>query len=116
MTIQILRLKDGADVICSTESAGPGFVELTFPMEFHMVNENLVLQHWLPLAAMKGNSVKMPRDEIVCYMEPNENFEKYYCTAVQKVTSALEEENFEKEEEMLAAIEELENIKGISIH
>jgi len=116
MTIQILRLKDGSDVICSTESVQAGMIELTFPMEFQLVNQNLVLQHWLPLAAMKGNSVKIPREEIFCYMEPNENFQEYYMSAVQKVTAALDEGLEEEEEEMLAAIEELETKKGISIH
>jgi len=116
MTIQILRLKDGADVICSTENTSPGMIELTLPMEFRLVNQNLVLQHWLPLAAMKGNSVKIPREEVFCYMEPNENFQEYYMTAVKKVTAALDEGLEEEEEEMLAAMEELENIKGLEIH
>jgi len=116
MTIQILRLKDGADVICTTESVQAGMIELTLPMEFQMVNQNLVLQHWLPLAAMKGNSVKIPREEIFCYMEPNENFAEYYMTAVQKVTAALEEGLEDDQEEMLEAMEELEKTKGLSIH
>jgi hypothetical protein len=114
MTIQILRLKDGADVISETENHRD-MIELIMPMEFTLVNQNLVLQHWLPLAAMKGNSVKLPREEIVCFMEPNEHFEKYYLTAVQKVSAVLDEE-FEEEEELLAAMDELENSKGISIH
>lgn len=114
MTIQILRLKDGADVISETENHRD-MIELIMPMEFSLVNQNLVLQHWLPLAAMKGNSVKLPREEIVCYMEPNDNFQEYYITAVKKVSDALEEE-YEGEEELLAAMDELENSKGISIH
>lgn len=117
MAVQILRLKDGSDVICDTESVHAGMVQLTFPMEFRMVNQNLVLQHWLPLAAMKGNSVKIPREEIVCYMEPNEAFEEYYNTAVNKVSAALDEEyEMNEEEEMLEALQELESSKGISIH
>jgi len=116
MTIQILRLKDGSDVICSTESISSGMIEITFPMEFRLVNENLVLQHWLPLAAMKGNSVKIPREEVFCSMEPNDNFAQYYLTAVQKVSSALEEGMDEEEEEMLEAMEELVSTKGLSIH
>ena len=113
MTVQILRPKDGSDVISITENIN-GMVELQYPMIFQLVNQNLVLQHWLPLGAMKGNSVKIPRDEIICYMEPNENFQEYYATAVNKVEKALEEPD--DMEDMVEAMEELENTKGILIH
>lgn len=116
MTVQIVRLKDGSDVISYVEKYND-MVELEMPMMFQMVNQNLVLQHWLPLAAMKGNSVKIPRDEIVCYMEPNDAFQEYYNTAVHKVNSALENEGeYTEDEELINAMEELENTKGISIH
>jgi MinD-like ATPase involved in chromosome partitioning or flagellar assembly len=116
MTIQILRLKDGSDVICNTESISPGILELQMPMMFSMVNQNLVLQHWLPLAAMKGNSVKIPREEIVCYMEPNDEFSEYYNTAVNKLNKALEPDTEEEIGDIIDAMDELENTKGISIH
>lgn len=114
MTVQILRLKDGSDVICNTESNN-GMIELQFPMMFMLSNQRLVLQHWLPLAAMKGNSVKIPREEVFCYMEPNEAFIEYYNTAVGKVTAALDGE-MDIEEELLDAMDELENSKNLSIH
>lgn len=116
MTIQILRLKDGSDVICNTESISPGMIELKMPMMFNMVNQNLVLQHWLPLAAMKGDSVKISREEIVCYMEPNDAFQEYYASAVHKINTALESDSEEDIEDMAAAMEELESSKGILIH
>ena len=76
MIVQILRLKDGSDVICNMESVAPGIIELQLPMMFQLVNQNLVLQHWLPLAVMKGNSVMISVDEVICIMEPNEDFKE----------------------------------------
>jgi hypothetical protein len=115
MTVQIVRLKDGSDVICHTEK-NMDMVELDYPMMFSIVNQNLVLQHWLPLSVMKGTSVKIPRDEIVCFMDPNENFEEYYNTAVQKISSVMDNEDEEELQDMMEALDELEHKKGISIH
>ena len=115
MTVQIVRLKDGSDVICSMERTMDTF-ELDYPMMFSVVNQNLVLQHWLPLSVMKGTSVKIPRDEIVCIMQPNENFEEYYMTAVKKISSVLNNENEEELNDVMEALDELEHKKGISIH
>ena len=115
MTIQIVRLKDGSDVICSMQKFSD-MVELDYPMMFSLVNQNLVLQHWLPLGVMKGTSVKIPREEIVCTMEPNENFEEYYMTAVQKISNVVSNDDEEDLQDVMEAMDELENKKGISIH
>ena len=39
MTIQIVRLKDGSDVICSMQKFSD-MVELDYPMMFSLVNQN----------------------------------------------------------------------------
>ena len=115
MTVQIVRLKDGSDVICYTEKEN-NTVELDYPMMFSVVNSNLVLQHWLPLSVMKGTSVKIPLEEVVCFMDPNENFEDYYVTAVKKINSVMDSNNDDIKEEMMEALNELETSKGIKIH
>ena len=67
---------------------------------------------------MEGNSVMIPRDEILCVMEPNDNFRDYYETTINKINGVLEQtkNNEEDTEEMIDAMEELENSKGLSIH
>ena len=120
MTVQIVRLKDGSDVISQvyvfgTDSVFSGSVELQYPMMFSVINQNLVLEHWLPLAVMKEKSVMIPREEVLCFMEPNDNFEDYYKSAVRKVTSVINKKETEVEE-MMEALDELENTKGIKIH
>jgi hypothetical protein len=115
MTVQILRLKDGCDVICSVQKFND-VVEVDYPMLFSLVNQNLVLEHWLPLAVMKGTSVKIPRDEVLCFIEPNENFIDYYNIAVKKVSSVVDNDNEEELDQMMEALDELKNTKGLSIH
>ena len=117
MTVQIVRLRDGFDVVTQLEYKEDE-VEFTNPMAFEIRNTALVLQHWLPLAVMEGNSVMIPRDEILCVMDPNENFRDYYENTINKMNSALKEtrDNEDNMEEMVEAMEELENSKGLSIH
>ena len=118
MTIRIVRLKDGSDVISDVyvyKEESENIVELNYPMMFSVVNQNLVMQHWLPIAVMKGCSVKISREEVICFMEPNENFEEYYTLAVSKVSS-IKDKSEEEMDELMEAFDELENTKGIPIH
>ena len=116
MAIQILRLKDGSDIICNTYIREPETVEVDYPMMFDMVNQRLVLQHWLPMAAMKGTSVTIRLNEIVCIMEPTDDFAEYYETAVNKLNSVVETQQEDGFNDIINAMDELENIKGTSIH
>ena len=65
---------------------------------------------------MKGTSVKIPRDEIICFMDPNESFEEYYNKAVSKLSSVMDNDNEEELNDVMEAMDELEHKKGISIH
>jgi hypothetical protein len=114
--IQILRLKDGSDIICDTNITDTETVNLHYPMMFDMTNQRLVLQHWLPLAAMKGTSVSIRITEIVCIMEPTDDFAQYYETAVNKLNSVGEPNEDEDYNDIMEALNELESSKGISIH
>ena len=114
MIVQIVRFKDGLDIITEIDYSDES-VELSNPMMFSIKNGNLMLQHWLPLAVMKEKSVMIPREEVLCFMEPNDNFEDYYKSAVRKVTSVINKKETEVEE-MMEALDELENTKGIKIH
>ena len=116
MTIQILRLKDGCDIICNTQNISGGMIELEMPMAFELIDQRLILQHWLPLAAIKGTSVSLRLTEIVCVMEPNDEFAEYYETAVNKLNSVVEPNEEEEFNDIINAMDELENNKGISIH
>ena len=116
MTIQILRLKDGSDIICDTDIKNTETVELNYPMMFELVNQRLMLQHWLPQAAIKKQSVTIRISEIVCIMEPTDDFMEYYETAVNKLNSVVEHQEEDDFNDIINAMDELENNKGISIH
>jgi hypothetical protein len=115
MTIQIVRFKDGLDVVSQVNYINDE-VELTNPMMFEIRNQNLLLQHWLPLAVMKQKFVTVPRTEILCTMDPNEDFTEYYETTVRKMNSVLVTSDKEEAEELIEAMEELESLKGVPIH
>lgn len=119
MTIQIVRFKDGLDVISYVDMHEEQ-VELTNPMMFEIRNQHLLLEHWLPLAVMKEKSVQIPQTEILCFMDPNDDFTEYYATAVDKVNLVVSSKDESKPgnelEQIMDVMEELERNKGIKFH
>lgn len=125
MTVKIVRFKDGLDVITDVfykydmDDKMNGDVELTNPMMFELRNQNLVMEHWLPLAIMKEKKVTIKSTEILCTMDPNEDFEEYYTNAVKQMNKALQDsksKNKEDIQDMLEALAELEDNRGIKFH
>jgi len=82
MAVKILRLKDGLDIICDCIFEKDNKVVIDNPMLFELRGMNLVLQYWLPMAVMKGESVEMRMDNILCTMDPTDDFEEYYSMSV----------------------------------
>ena len=116
--IKIVRFKDAIDVICTCVFDKKDYAyDLYEPMMFDITQRGqLVLQHWLPLAAIKGTSVSIRLTEIVCIMEPNDEFAEYYEMAVNKLNSVVEPQEEDGFNDIINAMDELENIKGTSIH
>lgn len=122
MTVQIVRFKDGIDVICGVNHL-EGEIEITNPMMFEIRSANLVLQQWLPLAIMKGNSVTINDHAILCTMEPNDAFAEYYVETVRKMDNILKKEksmdtsrDLEEAEELLKSLIEMETTKDALKH
>ena len=114
MAVKILRFKDGLDVICDILFEKDNKMVIENPMLFELRGANLVLQQWLPMAVMKGESVEIYVDSIICSMEPSEDFAEYYITSMERL------KNFERKErevdisdEELAAFEEKETGKAL---
>lgn len=117
MTVQILRFKDGLDVICNVNELLHEF-EISNPMVFEVRSTNLVLQQWLPLAVIKGESVTIHKDEILCTMDPNDEFAEYYTETIRKMKETVSKiKSSEVEEDrikmMLDTLSELESSKAI---
>jgi hypothetical protein len=117
MAVEIVRLKDGLDVITDTNYLDDQ-VCLQDPMIFELRNQNLVLQQWLPLAVIKNSKVSIHKSEVLCTMEPNEDFKEYYMNTVENLQNELR--NIKKERDagldVVEAINELSMNKDINIH
>ena len=114
MAVKILRLKDGLDIICDCIFEKDNKVVIDNPMWFELRGMNLVLQYWLPMAVMKGESVEMRMDNILCTMDPTDDFEEYYSMSVIRLKdSERKEREVDLNDEILAAFEEKEIGKSL---
>lgn len=117
--IKIVRFKDGLDVVChfNYTSEDETMMELQTPMMFEVRNTNLVMQHWLPLALMKEQTVKIKTEEVLCVFEPSDEFAEYYHDTVTKMNKFVNKKQTEEETRiMLEALSELEGMDESNIH
>jgi hypothetical protein len=117
--IKIVRFKDGLDVVChfNYTSEDETMMELETPMMFEVRNTNLVMQHWLPLSLMKENTVKIKTEEVLCLIEPSDEFAEYYYETVTKMNRFSTKKQTEEEtHELMEALAELENMDESDIH
>jgi len=121
--IKIVRFKDGMDVICFFDSLNAEVVDIIEPMMFEVRNTNLVMQQWLPIAMIKENRASVKWEDILCIMEPSDDFKEYFHTTVEKVNAAVNkkknsstDEEKEYMMEVLSAMDEMDNIKNIKLH
>jgi hypothetical protein len=117
--IKIVRFKDGLDVVChfNYTSEDEKMMELETPMMFEVRNTNLVMQHWLPLSLMKANTVKIKTEEVLCLIEPSDEFAEYYHETVTKMNKFLNKKQTEEETQMmLEALDELKDMDESELH
>lgn len=114
MAVKILRLKDGLDIICDCIFEKNDKLVIENPMLFELRGTNLILQYWLPMAVMKGESVEIGMDNVVCTMDPNDDFEEYYTSSILRLKdSERKEREVPLNDEVLAAFEEKEFTKSL---
>ena len=121
--VKIVRFKDGMDVICFYETLNNEFVDVKEPMMFEIRNMNLVMQQWLPIAMIKENRATVKHEDILCVMEPSDDFKEYFQTTVEKVNDSIQkkknastEEEKEYMLEVLSAMDEMDNLKNLKLH
>lgn len=117
--IKIVRFKDGLDVVChfNYTSEDETMMELATPMMFEVRNTNLVMQNWLPLSLMKVNTVKIKTEEVLCLIEPSDEFAEYYHETVTKMNRFDGKKQTEEETlVMLEALSELQDMDESEIH
>jgi len=121
--VKIVRFKDGMDVICFFDNLNAEVVDIIEPMMFEVRNMNLVMQQWLPIAMIKENRTSVKWEDILCVMEPSDDFKEYFHTTVEKVNAAINKKNNsstdeEKEYmlEVMSAMDEMDNTKNLKLH
>ena len=121
--VKIVRFKDGMDVICFFDNLNAEVVDIIEPMMFEVRNMNLVMQQWLPIAMIKENRASVKWEDILCVMEPSDDFKEYFHTTVEKVNDSIQKKkNSSTEEEkdymmeVLSAMDEMDNLKNIKLH
>ena len=88
--VKIVRFKDGMDVICFFDNLNAEVVDIIEPMMFEVRNMNLVMQQWLPIAMIKENRASVKWEDILCIMEPSDDFKEYFHTTVEKVNESIQ--------------------------
>ena len=114
MAVKILRFKDGLDVICNCLEEIDNKIIIENPMLFELRGVNLVLQYWLPMAVIKGESVEIGTDNIICSMDPTDDFSEYYVTSMERMRDfERKEKEVELSDEVLTAFQEKETKKSL---
>ena len=123
--VKIIRLKNGEDIVGQITTNNNDTFDVLEPMtvgvDFRGREAGLVMQHWLPIQLVKKNEVTLSNNDILCFIEPDNNFCEYYTNTVQKIHELLKAKNLVdslEDEEMnniMDAIEELQEV-GHTLH
>ena len=120
--VKIVRFKDNLDVVCFMEELEDNKFSLTEPLIFEIRNSNLVMQQWLPVAMIKENKTIVNGSDILCVMDPEDEFLEYYMTTVEKLNQSKLPKTKSKDEEkelligIMEALNEMDNTKNLILH
>jgi len=129
--IQIIRLRDGEDIIANIAKSDHSIFHLTNPMTlFHkrMSEGKMVvfMTPWLPIEIIQLNEAKIFCNEVLTIVEPKKSMMEYYVKAVTEMNENLKhlEENIsvydgdeiEEEEEPTEQLQVQEDITNKVIH
>jgi hypothetical protein len=123
--IKIVRLQNGEDIIgnLTTEDIGKYIVEepMTVGIEYRGKEAGLMMHHWLPVQLIKKNEITLENKDVLCILEPNDEFCEYYLNTVEKIKALLTAKNAldnmsdEETDDIMDAFEELLN-DGRTLH
>ena len=125
MDIKIIRLKNGEDIVGQITTKDNNTFDVLEPMtvgiDFRGREAGLVMQHWLPVQLVKKNEVNISTNDVLCFIEPDNNFCEYYVNTVEKIHELLKAKNLvdsledEEVNNIMDAIEELQAV-GHTLH
>ena len=93
--IKIVRLQNGEDIIGNMIKQEPGYngyiIEepMSVGLEYRGKEAGLLMHHWLPVQLIKKNEITLEQKDILCVLEPNDEFCEYYLNTVEKIKALL---------------------------
>jgi hypothetical protein len=124
-SIKIVRLQNGEDIIGYVTPKDNGQYDIVEPMSVDVQLQNnqagLVMRHWLPVQLVKKNEIVLMDKDILCMIEPADDFSEYYVHTVEKIRELLKAKNLvdslddDEVNDIMDAFEELNN-DGNTLH
>lgn len=125
--IKIVRLQNGEDIIGNMIKQEPGYngyiIEepMSVSIDYRSKESGLVMNHWLPVQLIKKNQIEIEQKDILCLLEPNDEFCEYYMNTVEKIKDLLKAKNLvdslddDEVNDIMDAFDEL-NLDGTTLH
>lgn len=92
-SIQMLRLKNGEDIIGCTSLVSTNYYHVKEPMVVLVKNQGLLMQNWLPVQLLKKNEATLSIQEVLGVFEPTDEFIEYYNNTIEKINRLIEAQN-----------------------
>jgi hypothetical protein len=115
--IKIVRLKNGEDIVGQLTANGINAYDITEPMyvglEFQGRELGLVMKHWLPIQLIKKNETVLEKHDILCVIDPADDFCEYYVNTIKKIQDLIKAKNMVQEmtdEELDEALEHFQDL------
>lgn len=100
--IKMVRLQNGEDIIGIISSNTDGVYNVSHPMSVEITSRNgvplLGMSNWLPVQLVKTNEVVITDKDIICMIEPSEDFIEYYNNTVEKISELLKSKKLIKDQ------------------
>ena len=120
--IQIIRLKNGEDIIGQV-STGLDDYEINQPMSVsveHRGRESgLVMNHWLPIQLISRNQTVIKKEDVLTTFLPNDEFAEYYANTVERLARLMkvrEDVDQMSDDEISEIMEDLVDDKDRTYH
>ena len=122
--IKIVRLKNGEDIVgqlINVDDSYDVIEPMTVDVEYRGKEPGLVMRHWLPIQLVKHNEINIKQSDVLCVLEPSDDFAEYYVNTVEKIHDLLKARNLVDEldddevNDIMDALEELEQA-GNTLH
>jgi hypothetical protein len=115
--IKIVRLKNGEDIVGQLTANGMNAYDISEPMcvdlEFQGRELGLVMKHWLPIQLIKKNETVLEKQDILCVIDPADDFCEYYVNTIKKIQDLLKAKKMVQEmsdEEIDEALEHFQDL------